>query len=935
MARRGSETEQTGNIGETAVKLEFERLLWHVAPNPAGEVGSDLLLQARDNRRFDLGAIVGAQVKSGPTFFNEPEHDDSGDLVGWWFRDNKDEYLKYWRDHNAPHIVVLHNETTRTSHWVHVTDEKIKSTGKGSKILVPKTSVIDEDHADELLKVATNDRVGLRWEGSAWDGGASIFTPDQLRYALLTPRLIAPHPNRSVDALRPDQATALLMKMRLDKLDPEPLHLKLKGKKGPVPSLNECRESKEWRWQFYAALHDLLVGGGNLETLEALINTTNEPHERAAATVFACAMRIENGDPRGGMTLVATELDKDECDPVDHDWLVLHKSRCLIELGELEDARRLALEVQRLRTFAPQDPTAMAIAGSGADIIFTAGEWSTVSEVVTGRDTLAAWWRSQEVGWGLQNHFDDHFTAWAEGSTPTADAGDETWLRLRTSSLLAGTAADHSSWRHTSGLRAQHILLFGAGGEDDIVSALTMLCRVGDSKTLERACKRLLQSGPANAVRVAASSIDLEVSTRTSVRADLQLVASAADVLGTVPADVHARWILSNLADTVQFEVRFKPSFLVNTILLETLRNLVAAISPSVRRELIATLLALPPQGNTSRAHDWASVVARIPSNEWTDADRAAIAGRPSAGDDAELRNVFAGILADADPEYRDVLRGRIKDGDLGALGAFGDVRDLDTDTVRGLLEHLSVRLDEQMEQLRRGESRITGRNVAGTMVLVNAWHPDQALWEPIVRLLSLDCVFVDHLQKALVSLRQHSGHLPEEVADTLVEPLRRLSLNGAKNHFFFGVQDIRGEAAGALASIRPSAVSDAELWDLMTSDSSEQRQAAVRLIASRGIRKGIDILWAMSRDDDAWVQSVIANQIAVAMSDDEDDRCLSLLTRLLSSKGTLVARLVAVALKGFPRSAGADKLADLLRDHISDEVRRAVAAYEENTQAT
>lgn len=90
-----------------------------------------------------------------------------------------------------------------------------------------------------------------------------------------------------------------------------------------------------------------------------------------------------------------------------------------------------------------------------------------------------------------------------------------------------------------------------------------------------------------------------------------------------------------------------------------------------------------------------------------------------------------------------------------------------------------------------------------------------------------------------------------------------------------------------------------------------------------------------MSRDDDAWVQSVIANQIAVAMSDDEDDRCLSLLTRLLSSKGTLVARLVAVALKGFPRSAGADKLADLLRDHISDEVRRAVAAYEENTQAT
>ncbi|WP_425540536.1 HEAT repeat domain-containing protein, partial [Rhodococcus opacus] len=188
---------------------------------------------------------------------------------------------------------------------------------------------------------------------------------------------------------------------------------------------------------------------------------------------------------------------------------------------------------------------------------------------------------------------------------------------------------------------------------------------------------------------------------------------------------------------------------------------------------------------------------------------------------------------------------------------------------------------------------------------------------------------------KTLVNLRHLGKRLPEEVADTLVDPLRRLMLNGAKNHYFFGIQDIRGEAAGALASIRPSAVSDAELRDMMTAEDSDQRQAAVRLIASRGIGKGIDTLWAMSRDSDAWVQSVIANHVAIAASQDEEECYMPLLSRLLSSEGTLIARLVADALKDLPESVSADKLADLLRDHISGEVRRSVAAYEERTQAT
>ena len=111
----------------------------------------------------------------------------------------------------------------------------------------------------------------------------------------------------------------------------------------------------------------------------------------------------------------------------------------------------------------------MAIAGAGADIIFTSSNWpADLVEVITGRDTLASWWRNQEVGWGLQDHFDDHFKAWAQGSPPSTDSRNSTWRKLRAASLLAGTAADHSAWQHTTSLLARHNLTFTAGGSKTI-----------------------------------------------------------------------------------------------------------------------------------------------------------------------------------------------------------------------------------------------------------------------------------------------------------------------------------------------------------------------------------------------------------------------------------------------------------------------------------
>jgi hypothetical protein len=206
---RASQSGLTGAEGQAAVEQQFIRLRWGVVPNPVEhDLGTDLWLMARDPRRFDLGALVGAHVKSGDSWFKSPERDDSGQVVGWWFSDSDGKHFKYWKDHNVPHILVLHDLNTGTSYWVHVTADRFVSTGKGSKILVPADQTIDEEHLPALLDVATGQRKPAQWEGSAFQGNEPILRPDRLRHALLTPRLIAPHPNLAVDGYQPDEAWA-------------------------------------------------------------------------------------------------------------------------------------------------------------------------------------------------------------------------------------------------------------------------------------------------------------------------------------------------------------------------------------------------------------------------------------------------------------------------------------------------------------------------------------------------------------------------------------------------------------------------------------------------------------------------------------------------------------------------------------------------------
>jgi hypothetical protein len=116
----------------------------------------------------------------------------------------------------------------------------------------------------------------MKWERSSWTG----YDPPvegRLRYALIVPRLLAPHPNRGAGkTLRPDQGLALAVQVRLRNLRDYAKDLE------SVPRFSEWEQSADWGWRFVGSFVKRLLD----ETPELLLSLTDQapsPSSRGAA----------------------------------------------------------------------------------------------------------------------------------------------------------------------------------------------------------------------------------------------------------------------------------------------------------------------------------------------------------------------------------------------------------------------------------------------------------------------------------------------------------------------------------------------------------------------------------------------------------------------------------------------------------------------------
>ena len=323
---------------------------------------------------------------------------------------------------------------------------------------------------------------------------------------------------------------------------------------------------------------------------------------------------------------------------------------------------------------ARTDPTAGALVGSSAGLII-ATSWSKphgIADVVAGRDTLAAWWRTEEVAAGLQHQANEDFREWAQDTTVTIGASDQTWLHLRAASSIAGLTGDHFAWRSAYAQLARRVLVTGHRSTAHVVSALTAMRITGDDDGVKLAVRHVLRVGPAIAVKDAASGIDIDISIRTGLLADIELISAAADVLDVADVDRQAEWALRVLEDPPIITQRLKPTFLVPIYVLRMLTELIPVLSEAGLRTVIDHLTGLPAQTDQAEAHGYMMAMSRIPASCWTTDDLNKLVRQ---GDNFELAAQITSVLADTKPETRTDLLSKINEGDLSALAAYGDAR--------------------------------------------------------------------------------------------------------------------------------------------------------------------------------------------------------------------------------------------------------------------
>lgn len=926
---RASSTAQTGALGVTEVTASLERLGWGVTEIARHDNGTDLFIAVRD-RGFDLGKVLGAQVKSGPSQFAEPVLDsESGLHIGWWWRDADSEHTDYWLSHAIPHILILHNLDAQVSYWAHVKSDAVRSTGKGVKVLVRKENTISADCRDALTDVAVTPTPRMEWEGSAWTGSDKLLERDRLRHALLTPRLIAPHPNAGHGAvLSPIGAIAMIVQARLSELR------QFAEAHDEVPHIAAASESDDWYWRFAAAMWRSVSEDGSEEELHASFAEAADPQARAAAAVAIATRLVETGHPEEADELLQREMTCDHAYPVDQAWLAMQRARACSEFGKHQEAKDLALLVRSIGAAHPDDATARALAGAAGALLFNLSflrdDHFDLAALITGGDTVAAWWRNQTISRGLREAAKHSFAQWSSRSDAPVSrsaANDQ----LYSAALQTSYVGDQVGWANLSSLVSQNALMSLDPDEQAhrIADVLTDLRWAGDEAAMKAACLRICREGPTSAIVLAARSIDLSKATRTSCDADLALLQYGADFLPTDVADTAIDWIVATLRDHAVFSTRASPTFMIDYRFAETLNEILPAASIRARQVVAEYVATVDTGDNVLANRSWADVVRSLPRDSWTAPLLSAISARDLASD-SDLSTALLGVISTGENKARTVLVQEAREGSLNALSALGDVRKLEPEVVQQVVRSLATRTRELIEKATNQEHALGGHDVGRALALVNGWHPDLAEWAPVVELVASPHVAGRNKIGALATLTAAADRLPAEVATELAEAaIVAASIEPAKHGGVFSLGDARSaawELSFALNAVMPEQAA-VELASLIAGPAAA-RASACRIARRLADTPSLGILLALVRDRDDEVRAeAAAGLAAISVGDQPSPLAVAGLRLALRDGGNRVPAAIAIAISETKSTSPiAMDVSEQLRSHSSAWVRGLVA---------
>lgn len=929
MSKRAPANRQRGLIGESATKLAFERLGWGPIEVGSHDTGTDLFVQVRDDELTELGLLLGVQVKSEAKYFTDAARTKAlgAESPGWSYR-AKSADARYWLDHSVPHLVVVYDDMRDELWWGHVNPTSVTFTEVGAKVWIPAQR-LDEGSRGNLLRIASDARSSVSWDGTVWDDPDRIEVESRLRFAMLTPRILAPHPNKVVSTVSAPEGIAMLLLGQIDELQHH-------ESRGFIPK-PEQRESGPVSWRIFEGFYEFMTTGGTAQMDLLRSSPDLSSSERVAIHVALSTFLAESGDNIAALS-VLQQLDLESIvDTVDRAWALLCEVRFRLELGEDEDVPDDALRVAAVGQVHGSDPTAATLTAGALNTLFLLNPWDAkgLENLIRANDAAPRWWAAQQRSWALGEFLDEEYENRVGGKVKRAP-WRETWQKLRGLVLTAGLGGDQRAWRGAAlDLARLEFMSATTSTAESFRVVLTDMKLAGNKKTLEMAIKRLLDAGPVSAVRDLASALDLSDSSTTTRAVDLRIVQLSSDVMDGLDASRHLEWCTEEFAGWGQNSaVRESPRRQPITEVLQAIERLLPRTGTTERLNIRTIALGLPAIPDQSIAKQIASLVEALPQEEWSLSELETIASRAGGplsdgaehsqfGDQWELVDRWHGLLAARGiGATREQLHEQAVGGSARALASVGTLSEFSSDQLASLAVSLRRQIAERREEASLG--RVTIGNIDPTVLLVrlNLFSPGIADWGPVEDALRTPSSEWD-LEHVLSELGDASAHIPESVADVL-GPLafERAGDQKSLRANFLGL-DIAGKAQRAGYLLKNPLTDNEDLVERLHGGTSARASVCV-WIGRRGASTHGPLLAALSGDSSADVRvAAAAASVAWILRGEAPPIAQETLRVLVTDSGVRVAYGMMRAIPHRDDLSAIEPVLEALQEHPSAAVRQ------------
>ena len=865
---------------------------------------ADLLVFVRDHQYFDLGGFIKVQVGNWPSLMKNPSTDNG--RVGWWVRDFT------YHDDPFPRLLVLFDENSEEAYWVHVTKDKVLGTGQEQKIFVPRENVIHNESVDSLVEVA----FGKLPQPAEPPG---VPDADRLRYALIAPQLIVPHPHLPLRTLSSAEAIALLSLAQMLMLKGT-MEYKITG------ALHSHHDDPSWR--LYSALLKW-IDKRQTDAILSFSSANVEANVAAAAEVIKATVLFEEHLPQRACEILKDALAvRDDYNPVDLAWLQVHLARNLIEIGEFDEAWDLALEASLIGRREYQDPTARYVAGVAMEFVFQLNDLTGRQEAENLFRTImkyspdsSSWLRTQILAGGLTDFIEKNYPQWRDAEIILGKEYDNTILRAHSTSLITGFAADANAWRHAAAAFACYSLL-SAASTDELVYALNILRVAGAQDELELATSQFLHFGPAEPLAQIMNELSLKDATKSSLPCDFALVGNCVALLDTRTVDNHALWLLKELKNPSKTYV-FGISRWYENEIIQVLAKIYGACSSEVMAKIQDYLITIPGIQDLELAASYAELIKSIIvddlnwGKEWDNEKLQKLAARGKI-DNELLKGTIEQLRAVHDTNY-DRLFGKIRIGDLNALASWQDFDNLPDGIVQRAVLHLANLVDHIIATAASGTlpgSYSRSYSHLSILVHLNISHPHCANWRPCLRMFNNHVSAID-LVPGIETMIDEYQKIPADVARDMREPLMRLMGESEKLRIIYPDRDadVRGPASALLGLLFPEDVPMTKVAQMLRGDASLVK-AAVKILAQRKEKLSLSLFARLSKHDSFEVrEAVVSALVTWVLEDVRAEESFSLLTEIVADANVCLISTILSLVSQHSRSDAAEKLLGLVAE--------------------